>query len=144
MIDTEKTQVLAGFVNSHLLRLKNISLETDIPFCAVSVSSLDEKSIAESKKLYVTANARVANTNMRWSSDRRMTEVWGTGPVRIEPLSGVLHLHELKNAGRAVLIPLSSDGSVMSGKEIATPVKDGECSLPLQAVTIAYIIYLEP
>ncbi|OQA85252.1 MAG: hypothetical protein BWY31_02010 [Lentisphaerae bacterium ADurb.Bin242] len=142
-IDTGRTQVLAGFINRHRLPLKNISVETEALFCAITVSSLDGKAISESEKLYVTANVRVANTHMRWSADRRITEVWGTGPVRIEPWSGTLFLRGIKNAGRAVLIPLNSDGSVMSGKRII-PIEAGKCSLPLKAVTNAYIVYLEP
>lgn len=141
-VDTDRSQALVGFFNKHSLQLKNLAAETDCPFCAITVSSLDGKPIAETETLYVTANARVANTGMRWSEDRKMTEVWGVGPVRIEPVAATLRLRGLKNARRVLVTPLDSAGGPI-GAGMAAPVEGGKCSLLLNAMTNAYIIRIE-
>lgn len=62
-------------------------------FAAVSVTALDANTFEASRQLLVTASGRSENTNMRFSADRRTVGTnWGTAPVRIEAVNGLLRL----------------------------------------------------
>ncbi len=138
-IDTARTQTLGGFFNKYALQLANVSAETDCPFCVLTVSALDGKPIAESASLYVTANARVANSGMRWAADRNSTEVWGSAPVCLEPVTADLRLRGLRGARSASVIPLDSGGEPMPSTSMVS-VEAGGCVLPLRSPTNAYLV----
>ncbi len=97
-------------------------------FAAVTMTPLDAKPLAESRKILVAACGRAENTGMGFSEDRRTVgRRWGEAPVRIEPVRADVNLpggagrygwtcHALKPDGtRGAEVP------VKSAKGDATP-----------------------
>ena len=79
-------------------------------FRAVTVTALDGKPLAESRRIFLAACGRSENTDMKFSADRRTVgRNWGKAPVRVEPVD-----HTVKLPGRAGeklrLQPLGPDG----------------------------------
>ena len=58
-------------------------------FAAVTVTALDGRPLAESKKILIAACGKCENTDMKFSADRQTVgREWGKAPVRIEPVDG--------------------------------------------------------
>lgn len=138
-IDTERTQALIGFVNAHQIRLKHLSVQTQTPFCALTLSSLDDRSIAKSSKLLLTVTARVANSNMQWNAKRDSLTKWGEGPTRIEPVVATIHLDGLEDAKQLRVAPLNGAGETASTELTATR-NAGRWTLSLAAPTTSYLL----
>lgn len=138
-VDTERTQALIGFVGNNRARLKNLSAEVQTPFCALTLSALDDQSIARSGKLLLTATARMANSNMKWNIKRNSLETWGDAPTRIEPVVATLNLTGLDGARQVVAAPLHGAGAAKAEKIAA--VKTGDrWTLNLNTPTTGYLI----
>jgi hypothetical protein len=89
---------------------RNLALRTSLPFCALTLSSLDNQPIAGASRLLLTATAQVANTGMRWDAARKSLEDWGTPPARIEVVRGTEVLKALEPATAARAEPLDGAG----------------------------------
>jgi len=85
-------------------------------FAAVTVTPLDAKPLAESRKVLVAACGRAENTDMGFSEDRRTVgRKWGEPPVCIEPVeaavtvpAGTWTCHALKPDGtRGAAVPVA-------------------------------------
>jgi len=62
-------------------------------FAALTITPLDRRSLAQSRKILVTACGRCENTGMNFSEDRRTVgRNWGGSPVRIEAVTGSIEL----------------------------------------------------
>lgn len=62
----------------------------DSPFCAIWLTSLDGKPLAESHRILVTAAARAQNTGARYNTPRTRLVKPGTAPVLVEPVKAAL------------------------------------------------------
>ncbi len=107
-IDTPRTQALIGFVKANDIQLPNLSADIENDFCSIILSSCDGRPIAESRRLLLAITARSANTGMKWNSNRTSLEKWGTTPVLIEPIKGLITLNNLQSASELEAIPLNS------------------------------------
>lgn len=70
VVDTPRSQALIGYCGGRRLATENLKAEVRTPFCAITLSSLDEEPIAEAGRLLVVATARVANSGMEWNVRR--------------------------------------------------------------------------
>ncbi|MCD6304026.1 MAG: hypothetical protein J7M21_03590 [Planctomycetes bacterium] len=79
-------------------------------FRAVMAATLDGRSFAESRKIFIAACGRCENTGMKFSPDRRTVgRNWGRPPVCIEPVDHVLRLPAAAGSTWR-LQPLGPDG----------------------------------
>jgi hypothetical protein len=124
-IDTDKSQALIGYVRDNPRVLKNLSAAVNNEFCSIALSSLDGESIASADRLLLVATSRSANTGQTWEEDRRFMKDWGTAPTRIEPVTGTIRLHNLKQAQAVELLPLDGNGVAMGKAKEARKAKDG-------------------
>ncbi len=86
-IDTPFTQALAGWGESEPARFESITIETNTPYSVVAVSSATRDPIAASKRLLVTAVARVEPTGFQWVDEwRREVANPGRPPLLQEPV----------------------------------------------------------
>jgi hypothetical protein len=108
-IDTERSSALVGFVRDSGKSTSHLSADIENKFCALTLSSLDEKPISQSSLLLMTATGRVENTGSTWNTRRTMLEVWGGPPTRIEVIRGWLTLKQLDGAVGVLVTAL--DGS---------------------------------
>ncbi len=109
-VDSAKTQVLVGFVKHRRISVTHLAAEVDNDFCALVLTSLDGKPIAQSSQLVLSAGAKVANSGMTWSDDRHTLPEWGKWPPIIEPVTGAVILRGLEGAKSVTVQPLAAEG----------------------------------
>lgn len=103
-IDTPRTQAAQGWIGGEPLRLRHVTFRIATPKAAVAVTSLDGQAIDTSRRLLITAIARV------------VASPGGTLPMLSEPVRG-----ELEIAGRPGLhlVPLAPDGKALTPLPVA-------------------------
>ena len=93
-------------------------------FAAVAAVPLDGKELDKTSKVLVTALGRCENTGMKFSADRRTVgRDWGSAPVRIEPVEGVLAVVLLGGKGWRCQA-LGPDGRAVSDVPVAPADED--------------------
>ncbi|MHC4177915.1 MAG: glycoside hydrolase 5 family protein [Planctomycetota bacterium] len=95
-IDTDRTQAVHGWIGGRKVRLKHVRFQITTPKAAVAVSSLDSRPVAGSKRILITAIARV------------LASPGGTMPLRSEPVEGTLAVRAPEGLK---LVPLAGDGT---------------------------------
>jgi hypothetical protein len=109
-VETDRSQALVGFCKQQRATTRNLASRVENSFCALTLSALDERPIARSKRLLLTATARVANSGMRWNAARTSLEKWGEPPAVIEPVTGSVVLRGLESAASVTAQPLDGAG----------------------------------
>jgi hypothetical protein len=110
-VDTPRSQALIGFVKANARSTSNLGAAVKNDHCALTLSSLDGKPIAQSAKLLLTTGSRVENTGMTWNEKRTTLTNWGKAPVRIEPVTGSVVLRNLVKAASVSITPLDEAGN---------------------------------
>ena len=123
-VDTPKSQSLVGFLVDNPQTTRNLSVQLDTRFAAVTLCALEGQTIAESPKLLLTATARTANTGMQWNEKRTSLEDWGTAPRLIEPVTGVVAFKGLTGAKQLKATPLSAAGKPLAAATFGTKTGD--------------------
>lgn len=116
-VNAPRTQALVGFVGAHSTQLAHLAAEVRNRFCAIQLTSLDEKPIATSALLLLVTGARVENSGTRWNAPRTVTLTRGTAPSLIEPVVGRIILKGLRGAKSVTITPL--DGA---SRPLASPI----------------------
>lgn len=118
-IDTPRSQALIGWLGrtGAGAKTQNLSVDARTPFCALTLSALDDKPIASARRLLLTATARTANTGMEWNAKRTSVDTWGGAPTRIEVVTGTVLLTGLEGAPQVTAQPLDG-GSRPLGKAV--------------------------
>jgi hypothetical protein len=124
-VDTDRSQALVGFCKANRAESRNLVSRVETPFCALTLGALDERPIARSARLLLTATARVANTGMRWNAARTSLEDWGKAPVCIETVRGTVVLRGLEQAAGVSAQALDSAGRPVGPAREATKAADG-------------------
>ena len=138
-VDTARSQAAIGHVGVERARLKNMAVTTQTPFCAVTLGALDERPVAESGKLLLTAAARMANTGMEWDAAHTTLTKWGEAPTRIEPVKATVTLTGLAGARQVTATPLTGAGAATPEKIEAE--KSGEAwKLTLDKPALSYLV----
>ena len=107
-VDTAGTKGFVGFGSGRTFRLGEVTIEPDNLFCVVFVTATEpNKSIADSRRLLVTVAARIKNTGMRFSEDRKALASKGRDPILIEPVRATV---TLRRKGRPSVYVLDHDG----------------------------------
>jgi hypothetical protein len=122
VVATPFTQALAGWASRRPATFESLTIDTESPFAVVAVSSLGAEPIATSKRLLVTAVARVEPTGLLYV-DALHHEVADPGrpPLLVEPVRarvtwkrrGSVKAYALDSAGRrlnAVSLEPAGDG----------------------------------
>jgi hypothetical protein len=87
VIETPFTQAVAGWSEAESARFESLTIDTNTPYCVVAVSSFTRDPIARSRRLLVTAVARVEPTGFAWVDDwRRDVADPGRTPLLREPV----------------------------------------------------------
>jgi hypothetical protein len=124
-LQTQRSQAIVGFSKENPQTTANLALRPDNRFSAITLSALDEKPIAQSSKLLLTATARVSNSGMQWNSARTTLERWGAPPPLIEPVVGKVVLRNLADAAAASAQPLDGVGQPLGAVLQATKTDQG-------------------
>jgi hypothetical protein len=124
-VQTDRSQALIGFLRQEHEPLKNLAAAVENEFCAIILTSLDDRPIARADRLLLVTTARSANTGMKWNDDRTSLTDWGTGPTIIEPVRGHVTLKGLASARRVELTPLDSGAKALGAPLPAEKTNDG-------------------
>ena len=82
--------------------------------------------------MLLLTGSRVENTGQTWKEDGQTLANWGSGPVRVEPLTGTLVFKALNDAQRFSATPLTPAG-VPSGPPIQALRDGANWNLTLEA-----------
>ena len=129
-INTSRSQALVGFCKDSPQKTANLSVRAEPPFCAITLSALDDQPIRRSGKLLLTATARVSNTAMDWANSRKTLRKWGSPPPCIEPVTGAVVLRNLENATAVTAQPLDGAGHPLASEVKGVKTEEG-WKLPL-------------
>ena len=144
LIDAPRQQGIVGRAGTRSTR--HLTVELSTPFAAVMLSSLDERPIASTERMLLSAAARMANTGMRWTDETRQSlgEEWGVPPIRIEPVVTTVTLRGLDGATGAWLQPLDGRGQPM-GQPHPFTGEDGGLRIALsgEPATPWYLVSVE-
>lgn len=124
-VTAPSARLLIGYVGGrdHVLGDVTLSVKTGTyrNYANIALVALDEKSIAESRRVLLTAVARVENKFQQWD-DQRTTigSSWGEGPTMAEPVPLTITMpgagwraHTLNGKGQ-ILAEIPMDGSSLS------------------------------
>lgn len=139
-VRTPRSEALVGFVRDRPQVLPHLSPAVETPFCALTLSSLEELPIARAGRMLLTAAARAGNTGMKWNEQRTTLESWGTGPTLIEPVRGTLTLRGLDRAGEVTAQALDGGGRPLGEPQRLQRTADGWRMVLGQPVTTWYVI----
>jgi hypothetical protein len=109
ILDTEKSQGMAGFSQGKAIELIDAQLDIKTEFAIVVLSSLTDKPIKDSDKLLLTAVARARPEGMELNKKGEIIKR-GTGPILIQPVEGTILLRTDK---LPVVTKLSPSGQKM-------------------------------
>jgi hypothetical protein len=138
-VDTERSQALIGFVGARRAALKNLAVDAQTPFCAITLSAVENQPIARSGRLLLTATARLANSQMDWNAKRNSLEQWGDAPTRIEPVRATVALLGLGQVKSVTVSPLDGAG-VANGQPFAATQSGDEWRITLSAPSLSYLL----
>jgi len=124
-VDTEKSQVMIGFIKDNNKAVRNISVTAENEFCSIIVTSLDAEPIARSQSLLIAATAHSANTGMIWNEKRTSLIDWGSAPTVIEPVKGSVTLRNIMAAEHIEAVPLNGAGRRMGDSIPARVIENG-------------------
>jgi hypothetical protein len=114
-VDTARSQALIGFVKRGELSTRNLDAELETDFCALLLTSLDDRPLNRSSRLLLIAVARLSNTGFGWKPDHQTVDQWGHGPVLVEPVIGTITLRDLGRAYGVRARPLAANGTLLPG-----------------------------
>ncbi len=136
VIDTPYTQGFAGWIGGETASFDHLefSTENQNPFAVLVATSVTPEPIATTKRLLVSAMARVEPTGLRWVDYwKRDVAEPGRPPFLQEPVAarivwlhkGPVHAHVLNNAGERVgtakLEPLAGWRRLCAGRSMGKP-----------------------
>ncbi len=118
-VETDRAQALIGFIKANHKTLKNLGADIANNFATIVLTSMDDKPLARSDKMLLTACSRVANTDQKWNDAHSGLGRGGQGhsPTLIEPVTGTVTLRNIEGARSVSAAAL--DGS---GKPIGSPI----------------------
>ncbi|MFP4382048.1 MAG: hypothetical protein ACLFUS_16220 [Candidatus Sumerlaeia bacterium] len=131
-VNTPRSQGFTGFGMGNTRKLENVEATIDNVYALVMVSSLEEKPIAESRRLLITTVGNSINTGMKYGENMQTIEAIGEEPVLVEPIHGKIVLHNLKgDLSNAKVHILNASGMRMDEAEYA--LDGNRMSIPLKA-----------
>ena len=122
------TRFLVGFPNPQWQSAPGWSVQSDAPFLAATLSSRDQKPIADSNSLLLTVASRFQNLNMNWNVARTSVgENWGEGPVQSVGVAASIGVKT--NAHAATVFALNASGA--RGAVVPSQLKDGQLTFQI-------------
>jgi hypothetical protein len=115
-INSERTQAVHGWMGENPVKLSDVTFRIETPKTAVAVSALDSQPIRRSRRLLITAVARVVASE------------GGTMPLLSEPVRGEV---AIRAPAGLKLVPLNGDGTQL--EPVPMRSADGQYVIPLPA-----------
>jgi hypothetical protein len=114
-VATPRSQSLIGFVRDSGESTPHMLANISNDFCSITLSTLDDEPITTSGRMLLVATTGASqNTGQQFAEDGKTVTKWGKGPLRIEPIVGMLTLRKLAGAKAVTATPLSPEGCLMA------------------------------
>jgi hypothetical protein len=110
IVETDRSEAIVGFPGAHEARPRHLDMTLGNDFAVVTLSALDDRPLARSSRLLLTAGASVANAGMVWNQSRTGLAEWGGAPTLVEPVRGRVVLRGLESATGVEITPLDGGG----------------------------------
>ncbi len=104
-----KTQGLMGWAGGRRHELPALTVDVRTPFISLLLTPLDDRPLAQSEHILITALARDQQTGARYNADGSRLEDLGGPPLLLEPVQATLTFHTT-TAGIASARPLDLHG----------------------------------
>ncbi len=124
-IDSPRSQALIGFVKNSKQSASNLAVDVKNDFCTVMLNSLENKPIASTTRLLLTAAVRVENTGLQWDTRRVRSMNGGRSPTLIEPVTGTITLKHLDGVTGVSVQPLDGSGRALGQPLVARKTASG-------------------
>jgi hypothetical protein len=98
---------VVGWSGTKRWSVGGVTVHPQTSFCAISVSSLDGRSIPKSRHLLITMAARAENSGASYNAGRTSLKRLGHTPILLQPVRGSL---TLPGSGRLTVWPLDENG----------------------------------
>jgi hypothetical protein len=142
-VETDRAQVLIGFIKANRKALNNLRADIRNTFATIVLTSMDDKPLARSSKMLLNTGSRVANTDQKWNEARTsLVRPGGQGhsPTLTEPVTGSITLCNIEGAERVSAVALDGAGRPMGDPVQAEKTSDG-WKLPIGTpVTTWYVL----
>ena len=89
-VQSDKTQAVIGFAGGGDYDLPGVGVKVKTPFVSLIFTPLDDKPLAESKHILITAMARDMQTGTRYNADGTELIAAGAPPLLMEPVQATL------------------------------------------------------
>jgi hypothetical protein len=141
-VTAPKTESLIGFIPGTTSLLKHLKVSIQNDFAAITLISLDNKSLSTTEKMLLLTTGKTGMTGMKWSDDRKRLVESGSKPTTIEVIKGEITLTGLTNAKSLVMEPLDGGGNPL--KSMKVPVKNGTARISIGSdVTVWYYLQVK-
>jgi hypothetical protein len=140
----EQSVALVGFIAGKAEQVGPTEIAVAGPkFAAITLSALDGRPLESSRRILITAAARIENTGQKWNDTRTsVADQWGTGPTLIEPVRGEITLNHVA-AQKARLVALGGDGKPLKEWPVESKGTALKLVLPGDPATVWYILEIE-
>jgi hypothetical protein len=135
-VDTPYTQGIAGWVDQQSASFANVDFSTQNPFAVLIATSISDEPIASSRRLLVSAIARVEPTGLRWvDSWKREVADPGRPPFLQEPVVASV---VWRRKGKVRAFALDNTGKRTAEVSVETLPGGGGVSLAIDGRTAAF------
>jgi hypothetical protein len=129
-IDTPMTQAVLGRVGGAEHALSDARFVIDTPFAVVALTSLDDRPLADSRRMLLLTVGRSENTGTVYNATRTMLRTSGQGPILLEPIQGRL---ELAASGRPTPTVFALDAAGRRQHTVDVTTDGDAVTIPLGA-----------
>ena len=91
-VTSPKTQGVIGFAGGTTQDLPGVKVEIKTPFVSLIFTPLDDKPLAESASILITAMAQDKQSNSKYNADGTVLEAIGGPPLLMEPVQAAISL----------------------------------------------------
>jgi hypothetical protein len=91
-LQTPKTQAIVGFAGGGEYDLPGAKVTVTTPFCSILFTPLDDKPLAESKHILITAMGKDKQTSSQYNADGTQLLAIGGPPLLLEPVQATITL----------------------------------------------------
>ncbi|KAF0132631.1 MAG: hypothetical protein FD145_1610, partial [Candidatus Saganbacteria bacterium] len=116
-LNTDKTQAMIGFGGGAEVGLNDVVFSPKTNFCSLAVSSMDDRAIADSDYLLLTAAARIENKGQKYNDSKNQLKDVGAAPILVEGVSAKIKLNRAPSAVYALDI---------NGKRLKQIIRSGK------------------
>jgi hypothetical protein len=136
-VNTPRSEALIGSCQAGRGDLEHLSARVQPQSCAVVLSALEDKPIAQASRLLLALGGRVTTSDRIKTSEPRAKDRWS---VQIEVIRGTISLRGVRGAKRVIAQPLDGAGQPL-GDPIAAELHLETWQIPIgEPATTTYII----